>query len=88
MKLEEKSKIFKALSDEKRIDILQMIKDGEKCACFLIEKLDIAQSKLSYHMSILCKCGIVNAKVSGKWTYYSINKDGIELAKSILDSLL
>ena len=38
---------FKALSDEKRIDILQLLQDGEQCACVLLEKLNLTQSGLS-----------------------------------------
>ena len=45
--------IFKALCDEKRLSILKLLKGGEKCACVLMEELNIAQSALSYHMKIL-----------------------------------
>ena len=44
--------IFKALCDEKRLSILELLKGGEKCACVLMEELNIAQSALSYHMKI------------------------------------
>ena len=49
--------IFKALCDEKRLSILELLKGGEKCACVLMEELNIAQSALSYHMKILCEIG-------------------------------
>ena len=49
--------IFKALCDEKRLSILELLKGGEKCACVLMEELNIAQSALSYHMKILCESG-------------------------------
>ena len=52
--------IFKALCDEKRLSILELLKGGEKCACVLMEELNIAQSALSYHMKILCECGNSN----------------------------
>ena len=45
-------KIFKALCDEKRLAILNHLKSGEKCACVLIEYMNIGQSALSYHMKI------------------------------------
>ena len=74
------AKIFKALCDTKRLTILDYLKSGEKCACVLIEKMNIGQSALSYHMKILCDSGIVNARQEGKWTHYSLSKSGSEYA--------
>lgn len=73
-------KIFKALSDEKRLAILDCLKSGEKCACVLIEYMSMGQSALSYHMKILCESGIVVSRQEGKWTHYSLSKTGIEYA--------
>lgn len=73
-------KIFKALSDEKRLFILELLKSGEKCACVLIEKTDISQSALSYHMKILCEAGIVTSRQEGKWTHYRLSRQGQEHA--------
>ena len=56
------AKIFKALCDTKRLTILDYLKSGEKCACVLIENMNIGQSALSYHMKILCDSGIVHAR--------------------------
>ncbi len=84
----QKAKVFKALCDEKRINILQLLKSGEKCACVLIETLNIAQSALSYHMKILCESGVVTARVDGKWVHYSINKGGVQTAQIILNELI
>ena len=74
------TKIFKAFCDENRLKILELLKDGEKCACRLIEILDIRQSALSYHMKILCDSGIVVSRQDGKWTHYRLNEEGIEQA--------
>lgn len=76
----EAAKIFKALSDEKRLSILELLKSGEKCACVLIEKTDISQSALSYHMKILCESGIVQSRQDGKWTHYRLSRQGREHA--------
>ena len=65
---------FKALSDEKRIDILQLLQDGEQCACVLLEKLNLTQSGLSYHMKILTNSQIIESRQEGKWTYYKISE--------------
>lgn len=79
--------IFKALCDEKRLSILELLKGGEKCACVLMEELNIAQSALSYHMKILCESGIVTSRQDGKWTHYTISKSGREYAIKRLTEL-
>lgn len=83
----EKTKIFKAFCDEKRLMILDILKSGEMCACELLEKLNIGQSTLSHHMKILCDSGIVVARKEGKWSHYSISYEGVENAKHIIDIL-
>ena len=65
--------ICKALGDNKRLQIVQMLSDGEKCGCKLLEKFDITQPTLSHHMNILCDCSLVNDRKEGKWHHYSIN---------------
>lgn len=79
--------IFKAFCDENRIRILQLLVTGEKCACKILEELKITQPTLSHHMKILCDSGIVTGRKEGKWMYYSISKDGVDLARSCLDEI-
>lgn len=71
------SKVFKALGDPKRTMIVNMLSDGEICACRILEKFELSQSTLSHHMKTLCQCGIVKAREAGKWTYYSLNEEVI-----------
>ena len=66
--------ICKALGDGNRLQIIQMLSDGEKCGCKLLEAFDITQPTLSHHMKILCECGLVNDRKEGKWHHYSINQ--------------
>ena len=80
-------KIFKALCDTKRLTILDYLKSGEKCACVLIENMNIGQSSLSYHMKILCDSGIVNARQEGKWTHYRLSETGKDEAVELLLAL-
>lgn len=84
---EEHAKVFKALCDERRLRILELLRCGEKCACMLIAEMDMPQSSLSYHMKILCDSGLVTSREEGKWTHYQISKPGservIELLKQI-----
>ena len=81
------AKVFKALCDEHRLMILELLRSGEKCACVLLEELDIAQSTLSHHMKILCESGIIDSRKGGKWTYYFISDKGTERAKDQLTEL-
>ena len=79
--------IFKAFCDENRIRILQLLQSGEKCACKLLEEMNITQPTLSHHMKILCDSGVVTARREGKWMHYSISEAGIECAQECLTSL-
>lgn len=90
MKLDEKqvSTVFKAFCDENRIRILKLLRTGEKCACVLLEDLQITQPTLSHHMKTLCDSGIVVGRKEGKWTYYSISPEGAELAEAYLQALV
>lgn len=79
--------IFKAFCDENRIRILELLTDGEKCACKLLEALNITQPTLSHHMKTLLDSGIVNGRKEGKWMYYSISAEGLEKAQEYIDYL-
>jgi Predicted transcriptional regulators len=77
-------RVFKAIADGNRIRILEILCNGEYCACVLLDDLNISQPTLSHHMKILCDAGIVNSRREGKWSYYSINPDGCEYAMQLL----
>jgi ArsR family transcriptional regulator len=79
------ARVFKALCDENRLFILDLLRNGEMCACVILEKLDISQSTLSHHMKILCESGIVANREDGKWTHYSLSREGCEMAKALLN---
>lgn len=84
---EKNARVFKAFCDENRLMILELLQTGEKCACKLLEDLNISQSTLSHHMKILCDAGVVNARKEGKWTHYSINSQGCDFAAKLLTFL-
>lgn len=84
---EEHAKVFKALCDEKRLRILELLRGGEKCACVLLEQLDLGQSGLSYHMKVLVESGIVESRQEGKWTHYKISAKGGAYAGRLLNEL-
>ena len=84
---EKNAKVFKALCDEKRLAILELLRSGEKCACVLIDLMDIGQSSLSYHMKILCDSGLVVSRQEGKWTHYRLSETGKDEAVELLLAL-
>ena len=84
---EERTKVFKALCDERRQRILELLHGGEKCACVLMEEMGMPQSSLSYHMKILCESGIVTSREEGKWTHYQISRQGSEKAVALLKTI-
>lgn len=72
------SEIFKTLSDENRLRILEMLSCGELCACDIQENLKISQPTISHHMRTLQQVGIINVEKRGKWAFYSINQKQID----------
>lgn len=84
---ERDSKIFKAFCDPNRLKILDILKSGEYCACKLLEILDVSQSTLSHHMKILTDSKIVNVRKDGKWSHYSLSREGIQFAIDYLDQM-
>lgn len=70
--------VFKALADETRLKIVDMLSCGEMCACDILDYFNFTQPTLSYHMKILTDCGIVKARKDGSWMKYSLNLIRIE----------
>jgi len=64
-----------------------MLQNGERCACELLEDLNIVQSTLSHHMKILCDSGLIGSRREGKWMYYSLDMKGCETAKNLLNEI-
>lgn len=84
---EKHAKVFKAFCDVNRLRILELLRGGEKCACVLLEQLDLGQSGLSYHMKILVESGVVESRQEGKWTHYKISDEGSAYAGELLKKL-
>lgn len=85
MDYQENVKMMKALSDENRLAILELLQDGEKCGCVLLEKLNIRQPTLSHHMKILCDSGIVEGQKAGKWMHYTLSEEGCQKLKNMIE---
>ncbi len=81
------SEIFKALSDETRLRIVDMLSCSELCAGDILASFDLSQSTLSYHMKILQDAKVVHARRDGLWTKYSINEDTFNYLLEVIPSL-
>jgi len=79
--------IFKALSDETRLKIVEMLSCGEMCACDILEFFNITQPTLSYHMKILTDCGILITRKDGSWIRYTVNKEEMIEIKALWDCI-
>ena len=75
MTYEECARIFKVFSDPKRVKIIDMLSNGELCACKILEEFQITQPTLSHDMKLMCDAGIIFARKEGKWMRYSLNLD-------------
>jgi ArsR family transcriptional regulator, arsenate/arsenite/antimonite-responsive transcriptional repressor len=74
--LEAQSRVFHALSDPLRLTILHLVKDQPLCVCIINRFMRIADSKLSYHLTILKESGLVEGEYQGNWIIYSITPAG------------
>lgn len=65
---------FKALADPFRYEVVDLLQQQEMCVCDLCNRMNIAQSKLSFHLKILREAGLISARQEGRWIYYSLNR--------------
>ena len=77
-KLSALSRLFHALSDETRLQILEQLKDGEQCVCDMTSVFKTGQSRLSFHLRVLKEAGLVIDRPEGRWVYYSLNAEAVE----------
>ncbi|HEX6627358.1 MAG TPA: metalloregulator ArsR/SmtB family transcription factor [Gemmatimonadaceae bacterium] len=79
--------LFHALSDETRLQIIELLRKGERCVCELTDSLDAAQSRLSFHLRVLRDAGIVRDRKDGRWVYYELDPEVFEEAETLLADL-
>ena len=80
--------VFKALGDKNRIRIIKMLQGRELCVCEVREVLDLSNSTVSKHLSILCNADLITDFKDGKWVNYRLNtRSESKFIRSILSSL-
>lgn len=83
----ENAKILKALSDPKRLKIIDMLSCGELCACKIQEEFNITQPTLSHDMRVLKEAGLTNERREGQRILYSLNTDLLKKLQSSLTDI-
>ena len=79
--------LFHALSDETRLEIIELLRKGERCVCELTDSLDAAQSRLSFHLRVLKDAGIVRDRKDGRWVHYELDPDAFEEVESLVSGM-
>jgi len=77
---------FHALSDETRLEIVEMLSHGERCVCELQDALEAAQSRLSFHLKTLKDAGLVTERREGTRRLYRARPEGLTDVRAFLDS--
>ncbi len=71
-------KAFKALSDETRLRILNLLQEKECCVCEVMQALSISQARASRNLAILYDAGFLKLRKDGLWSVYSIDREGMK----------
>lgn len=79
--------LFHALSDETRLEIIELLRRGERCVCELTDSLDAAQSRLSFHLRVLRDAGIVRDRKDGRWVHYELEPDAFEEIQTLIAAM-
>ena len=83
--MKESAELFKLLSVDKRIEIIEQLKKGAMSVNALAEALKISQSAVSQHLRVLKAAGLVEAEREGYWIYYSLNREVLEKCRQRLN---
>jgi ArsR family transcriptional regulator len=80
-------RLLRALAEPIRLQVVQTLQHGERCVCDLTGDLDLAQSKLSFHLKVLKEAGLIRARQEGRWIYYRLEPSALMLLRDWLDQL-
>ena len=81
------AKVFKALSDPKRVKIVDLLSCGEMCGCVLLKCFEITQPTLAHDMKVLTEAGIVTSRREGKKTIYALNQETVQRYRRQVDGI-
>lgn len=78
------ARLFHALSDPTRLQVIALLRRGEQCVCELTDALDAAQSRLSFHLRVLKEAGLLTDRREGRWVYYALDREAMQGLAAIL----
>jgi ArsR family transcriptional regulator len=78
---------FRILSDPTRVRLLNLLGQGEVCVCDLHGTLGVDQPKVSRHLALMKRAGLVEARRNGKWMHYRLARHGDALVRHVLAGL-
>ncbi len=73
MKKKSLAKMFKALGDETRLEIVRMLAGKERCVCAFLDAFPMSQPAISNHLRVLREAGVVQDSKEGRWIFYRLN---------------
>lgn len=80
--------IMESLSDPIRINILELMMNGEICVCDIVKVTGLSQSKISYHIKILKDSGLISDRQEGRWVYYKLDLEVLSDIQNWMDNLI
>jgi ArsR family transcriptional regulator len=78
------ARLFHALADETRLQIITCLLECEQCVCDLTDELRAGQSRLSFHLKTLKEAGLIRDRRDGRWVYYSLNPEALGEIQELL----
>lgn len=85
---EQLSAMLKSIADPTRLQLFRLLEqapNGEACVCDLADSLGLRQSTVSHHLKIMTEAGLLDRERRGTWAWFSVNHDGLQRIRSILD---
>ena len=91
MELKDLTKVLKVLAEPKRLEIIDLLKQGVQCNCDLGGKLNMAPNLISHHLRVLQEAGFITterAVLDARWIYYSLNSEKLAHVSAEIRSFL
>jgi len=85
--MKQSAELFKLLSVDKRINIIELLKKEPMSVNALVEALGITQSAVSQHLRVLKSAGLVKDERQGYWIYYTLNLEALEECRKRLNRI-
>ena len=77
------SKVFKALGDETRLEIVRMLAGKERCVCAFLNSFPMTQPAISNHLRVLREAGVVLDARDGRWIFYRLNPEAFQAIEMV-----